>query len=172
MAFFLKLDLALNICRAAGYSGVINGFRGPEQFFGSRKFDHVGCLDATRVQSRRRGLDRSSPTERNSDKATSTGAFGFLLLFSCSFHFSFFFVSSFFIRFVSLVRLGWCLALIIRPVGSPPQNEFRLWAHHRGFLFGFSSHRRNKDRPPSSRCNFSGSAVAFWFRCRAQLRDS
>lgn len=91
MAFFLKLDLALNICRAAGYSGVINGFRGPEQFFGSRKFDHVGCLDATRVQSRRRGLDRSSPTERNSDKATSTGAFGFLLLFSCSFHFSFFF---------------------------------------------------------------------------------
>ena len=110
MAFFLKLDLALNICRAAGYSGVINGFRGPEQFFGSRKFDHVGCLDATRVQSRRRGLDRSSPTERDSDKATSTGAFdrsragertaddatsagafGFLLLVSCAFQFSFFF---------------------------------------------------------------------------------
>lgn len=42
------------------------------------------------------------------------------------FIFHFFFVSSFFIRFVSLVRLGWCLALIIRPVGSPPQNEFRL----------------------------------------------
>ena len=84
--------------------------------------------------------------------------FSFFLFFLSFF---FFFCFSFILYTFRLTSLGcWCLALIIRPVGSPPQHEFRLRAHHRGFLFGFSSHRRNKDRPPSSRCNFSRSAVA------------